>query len=71
MTSPLGKLLTVGALCWVAPLGAEPRSSDVETWIDEPSCPEEIAKRAEAQQSIVRSDSALLQHSRQAATMLP
>ena len=71
MTSPVQKLLVVGALCWVAPLSAEPRSSDVDAWSDEPSCPEEIARAAEAQQSIAKSEPILLQHRRQSAAMLP
>ncbi len=72
MTSPLSKLLIVGALCWVAPLSAEPSNSEDQAWSgDEPSCPEEIAKRAQIQEIVVTSDAASLQHHGPSAAMLP
>jgi hypothetical protein len=72
MTSPLSKLLVVGALCWVAPVSAEPSDGSDQAWTGEtPTCPEEIAKRAQAQQSVIRTDAPLFQHRGQAAEMLP
>ena len=73
MTSPLTKLLTLGALLWVAPLGAEPRESSInQSWgSDESGCPYERAEAARLEQLAGKSDAPLLGGHGPSAALLP
>ncbi|HEX6742350.1 MAG TPA: hypothetical protein VF079_11225 [Sphingomicrobium sp.] len=74
MLRRLRTLLVVGAMCWVAPLGAEPSADS--SWSDESSgCPyARAAAEAEAagtQPIIIEADAPLLDHRGPAAALLP
>ena len=72
MTSPLKKLLVVGALMWVAPLGAEPRDTADQTRSAEKSdCPYEHAQPARAEPTAVKADAPLLGRHGPSAALLP
>ena len=70
MTSPLRKLLVVGALCWVAPLGAEQRQDAGQAAIAaESECPNARAARLEAEKG--RAHAPLLGQRGPSAVLLP
>ena len=70
MTSPLRKLLLLGALLWVAPVGAEP--SESASWdAADSACPYERAERARLERIAEKSDAPLLGRQAQSAALLP
>ena len=73
MTMPVRKLLVLGMLCWVAPLGAEQRSStDVAPSDDSSGCPYARAEAEHAEQVVViKADSPLLDPHAPASALLP
>ena len=72
MTSPLKKLLVLGALLWVAPLGAEPRDSTDRSWShDESGCPEERAEAARTAPATGKTDAPLFARHARASALLP
>jgi hypothetical protein len=71
-------LLVLGAMCWVAPLGAEPsaEASTDSTWSDEASgCPyARAAAEAQAAQSgpiVIEADVPVFEHRGPASVFLP
>lgn len=81
MLRQLRTLLVLGAMCWVAPLGAEPSTDSTTTWSDHDSgCPyararAEAAAEVEAAQArpavVVKAEAPLLDHRGPAAALLP
>jgi len=72
MTSTLKKLLVIGAACWVAPLGAEPKTDAELTWTAEDSgCPYARAEAAQLRLLTVKADAPLLDHRGPAVNLLP
>ncbi|MFL6730644.1 MAG: hypothetical protein ACJ8E3_01090 [Sphingomicrobium sp.] len=72
MTSTLKKLLVIGAMCWVAPLGAEPKTDAELGWSDAGSdCPYARAEAARIDQLMVKAEAPLLDHRGPAAALLP
>ena len=72
MTSSLKKLLVLGAVMWVAPLGAEPRESiDQSSSHDESDCPYERAEAARLAQAAGKTDAPLFARHAQSAALLP
>jgi hypothetical protein len=74
MMRQLRTLLVLGAMCWVAPLGAEPAADSV--WSDEASgCPyARAAAEAEAARSdpiVIQADVPVLEHRGPASVFLP
>ena len=70
MTSPLKKLLVLGALMWVAPLGAEPRETIAPGDADG-GCPYERAAAARAAEAAGKTDAPLFGGHAQSAALLP
>ena len=72
MTSTLKKLLVIGAMCWVAPLGAEPKPDAQASWSDADSgCPYARAEAARMEQLSGKSGSPLLGQRGPNAALLP